>query len=212
MPKAGCISGPRSSNRLRAILLKFSWRSRPWCAWGRPRTKSPLSASGPPAIPPAWRWKFPANSNTSPTIWRLPRVCSSTCKAPAGMAQKTIAVGDHLLKQIRIAETQPGTTRIVLDLEQDADFTASQLSNPERLMVELRAKGAKTRAADRTGSGPSCRRQPASAGTPSCRESLPAPAVLTVVRQPVACPLPATHPKPGRSRKRRRAIPTENGP
>ena len=60
------------------------------------------------------------------------------------MAQKTIPVGDHLLKQIRIAETQPGTTRIVLDLEQDADFTASQLSNPERLMVELRAKGAKT--------------------------------------------------------------------
>ena len=60
------------------------------------------------------------------------------------MVHKTIAVGDRLLKQIRIAETQPGTTRIVLDLEQGADFSASRLSNPERLMIELHAKGAKT--------------------------------------------------------------------
>ena len=29
-----------------------------------------------------------------------------------------IPVGDALLKQIRMAETQPGVTRVVLDLEQ----------------------------------------------------------------------------------------------
>jgi len=51
-----------------------------------------------------------------------------------------IAVGDKLLKQIRIAETQPGVTRVVLDLEQNAAYTASQLSSPDRLMIELRAK------------------------------------------------------------------------
>jgi N-acetylmuramoyl-L-alanine amidase len=51
---------------------------------------------------------------------------------------QTKPVGDKLLKRIRIAETQPGMTRIVLDLESPVDFTASQLSNPDRLMIELR--------------------------------------------------------------------------
>src|SRR5436190_8277845 len=50
----------------------------------------------------------------------------------------TIPVGDHLLKQLRIAETQPGVTRIVFDLESSVDFIASQLTNPDRLIVELR--------------------------------------------------------------------------
>src|SRR5579871_6365904 len=49
-----------------------------------------------------------------------------------------INVGDPLLKQIRVAETQPGVTRVVLDLEQAAEFTASQLSRPDRLMIEIR--------------------------------------------------------------------------
>ena len=51
---------------------------------------------------------------------------------------QTKPVGDKLLKRIRIAETQPGMTRVVLDLESPVDFTASQLSNPDRLMIELR--------------------------------------------------------------------------
>ena len=48
-----------------------------------------------------------------------------------------IPVGDRLLKQIRIAETIPGTTRVVLDLDAPAEYLASQLSNPDRLMIEL---------------------------------------------------------------------------
>jgi N-acetylmuramoyl-L-alanine amidase len=54
---------------------------------------------------------------------------------------RTIPVGDGILKQIRIAETQPGVTRVVLDLEPHVDFTASQLTSPDRLMIELRGKG-----------------------------------------------------------------------
>src|SRR5579871_4037639 len=57
-----------------------------------------------------------------------------------GKGIHVIFVRDPLLKQIRVAETQRGVTRIVLDLEQPAEFTASQLSNPGRLIVELRAK------------------------------------------------------------------------
>ena len=51
-----------------------------------------------------------------------------------------IPVGDALLGQIRVAETQPEVTRIVLDLAQTASVTTSQLSNPNRLMIELRSK------------------------------------------------------------------------
>jgi N-acetylmuramoyl-L-alanine amidase len=57
--------------------------------------------------------------------------------------QQTIPVSDRLLKQIRVAETQPGTTRVVFDLEAGVDFSASQLSNPSRLIIELRPSGAK---------------------------------------------------------------------
>ncbi len=53
----------------------------------------------------------------------------------------TIAAGDGLLKQIRVSETQPGITRVVLDLETPVDFVAAQLANPDRLVVELRRKG-----------------------------------------------------------------------
>src|SRR5713226_9219672 len=55
---------------------------------------------------------------------------------------QTTAVGDKLLKRIRIAETQPGMTRVVLDLESPVEFTASQLSSPDRLMIELRPAAA----------------------------------------------------------------------
>ncbi len=53
-----------------------------------------------------------------------------------------IPVGDGILKQIRIAETQPGKTRVVLDLDAAAEYKASQLTTPERLVVEVRRKGA----------------------------------------------------------------------
>jgi N-acetylmuramoyl-L-alanine amidase len=57
--------------------------------------------------------------------------------------QQVISVGDQLLKQVRIAETQPGVTRIVFDLHGSVDFSASQLTNPNRLIVELRPANAR---------------------------------------------------------------------
>jgi len=67
---------------------------------------------------------------------------------PGLRVMHTIAVNDRLLKQIRMAETQPGVTRVVLDLAAPADFTTSQLTNPDRLIIELRA--AKAAPADGT--------------------------------------------------------------
>jgi N-acetylmuramoyl-L-alanine amidase len=50
-----------------------------------------------------------------------------------------IPVSDHLVRQIRIAETQRNVTRIVLDMEGPAVATTSRLDNPNRLIIELRA-------------------------------------------------------------------------
>jgi N-acetylmuramoyl-L-alanine amidase len=47
-------------------------------------------------------------------------------------------VGDKLLKRVRVAENVPGVTRVVLDLEDNVEYTASKLGNPDRLMIELR--------------------------------------------------------------------------
>lgn len=53
----------------------------------------------------------------------------------------TIPVGDPLVRQIRVAETQKGTTRIVLDLVTAVEISTSVLENPDRLIVELRRPG-----------------------------------------------------------------------
>jgi N-acetylmuramoyl-L-alanine amidase len=47
-------------------------------------------------------------------------------------------VGDKLLKRIRVAETVPGVTRVVLDLETAVEFSVSRLDNPSRMIIELR--------------------------------------------------------------------------
>lgn len=57
---------------------------------------------------------------------------------PAERGVKVIAVNDAILKQIRVAESQTGVTRVVLDLAAKATYTSSQLTNPDRLMVELK--------------------------------------------------------------------------
>jgi N-acetylmuramoyl-L-alanine amidase len=53
-------------------------------------------------------------------------------------------INDRLVQRVRVAETTPGTTRIVLDLAGMVEVSTSQLSNPNRLIVELRAGGAPT--------------------------------------------------------------------
>src|ERR1035438_4251590 len=53
---------------------------------------------------------------------------------------------DAFIKRIRVAETQPGVTRVVLDLTGPAEISVSQLANPDRLIVDLRSKGPATSA------------------------------------------------------------------
>jgi N-acetylmuramoyl-L-alanine amidase len=64
--------------------------------------------------------------------------------APPSAAQhgmQTIAVGDHRIRQIRVARISESKTRIVLDLDSPVEVISSQLVNPDRLMIEIRPKG-----------------------------------------------------------------------
>jgi N-acetylmuramoyl-L-alanine amidase len=65
-------------------------------------------------------------------------------RQPGKRGVETIPVGDSLLKRIRIAEVQPGTTRVVLDLAAPAEYSVSQLANPPRIVIEVRPAGAAT--------------------------------------------------------------------
>lgn len=59
--------------------------------------------------------------------------------APRG--QFIIPVGDKFVRQIRVAEPKAGITRVVLDLEPGVDITTSQLTDPNRMMIEVTAPG-----------------------------------------------------------------------
>ena len=48
-------------------------------------------------------------------------------------------LNDKLVKRIRVAETNPGVTRVVLDLGEGVEVGTSQLSNPSRLIIEVRS-------------------------------------------------------------------------
>jgi len=98
-------------------------------------------------------------------------------------------VADKLVKKVRVAETQTGVTRVVLDLQDAADYSANQLSNPARLVVELRPVG------QISGSG-----RPLPLFTPPAgrqqgpTQTLPAPPFLPPSPVPRAGPLPNASP------------------
>ena len=62
-----------------------------------------------------------------------------------GRLAATIAVNDRQLRQIRLGEAKPGITRMVLDLATDVVVTKETLSNPTRLILQLRQPDAVAR-------------------------------------------------------------------
>jgi len=53
---------------------------------------------------------------------------------------KTFDVDDGLLKKIRVAQFQPGTARIVLEVEERSDYTTFLLTNPPRLIIDVHSR------------------------------------------------------------------------
>jgi N-acetylmuramoyl-L-alanine amidase len=61
-------------------------------------------------------------------------------KLASGLLGKTFDVDDGLLKKIRVAQYQPGRSRIVLEVNGDSTYDAVLLSNPPRLFIDIRNK------------------------------------------------------------------------
>lgn len=105
-------------------------------------------------------------------------------------------VADKLLLGIRIAETTPGTTRVVLDLAPNVEVSTSRLTNPEQLIIALRTKDRATghteaSPADRTIMKPAAAPPQAPVNTAAARSDGRAPATSTETPAPVSLsPLP----------------------
>jgi N-acetylmuramoyl-L-alanine amidase len=57
----------------------------------------------------------------------------------AELDRKTIDIGDVALTRVRVAQPVSGVTRVVLDTRDGSNFSVSMESNPNRMVVELRA-------------------------------------------------------------------------
>jgi N-acetylmuramoyl-L-alanine amidase len=132
-----------------------------------------------------------------------------------------IPVGDSLLKQIRVAETQPGVTRVVLDVEErnpPVQFTASQLSSPSRLIVELRSMDRPSPPAVSSVTGSAALPDAPVEAKPASRKFLPPPdgeVSALDLKPPVIAPLAASiagSPRPPSSSGVRVNLPAYAGP
>jgi N-acetylmuramoyl-L-alanine amidase len=84
---------------------------------------------------------------------------------------------DALVKRIRVAETLPGVTRVVLDLAPGVGAAASVLSSPDRLIIELRS-----------GPSPAVTAPPPVTVPPPLETAIPSP--VKPVLMPAAVPVP----------------------
>ena len=63
----------------------------------------------------------------------------------SGRRLAVVNINNDLVKKVRVAETAPGTTRVVFDLAVAADFSVSRLDTPHRMVIELRPLGTTVR-------------------------------------------------------------------
>jgi N-acetylmuramoyl-L-alanine amidase len=104
-------------------------------------------------------------------------------------------INDKLVRLVRVAENKPGVTRIVLTLSGPAEISPSQLTNPNRLMIELRPSGLQPAPPSETTAPPapkppvtlkteSTKVEPPRADPPARPETSPSPDVRTSAEQP----------------------------
>lgn len=105
-------------------------------------------------------------------------------------------VGDSRAKRVRVAMRDPHTARLVLDLAGEVEFELSHLTNPERLVIELRTRGAKPAgpapadtAAPATAAGTASREEAGKAAQAGAEEKRETPK-KAVAAKPAAAPEP----------------------
>jgi N-acetylmuramoyl-L-alanine amidase len=65
-------------------------------------------------------------------------------KLASTLVGKSFDVDDGFLKKIRVAQFQPGRTRVVLEVDNLSDYDAFLLPNPYRLIIDIHGKDQKT--------------------------------------------------------------------
>lgn len=105
---------------------------------------------------------------------------------PKGM--HIVKVGDKLVRQVRVAQKDARVTRIVLDLEGHFEQDISQLSSPNRIMIEVRGQGSKPAETVVTQSRTAFEKIP---DKPAAAAPAPAPAPAEPVKLEPAKPAPA---------------------
>ena len=63
-------------------------------------------------------------------------------KLASTLVGKTLDVDDGFLKKIRVAQFQPGKTRVVLEVDDLSDYEAFLLPNPSRLIIDIHGRQA----------------------------------------------------------------------
>lgn len=101
--------------------------------WSQPEvTRIIVEFDGP------FEYKHERLSNPGRIYFDLSSSALKLSSAP-GKRYSTTQVGDKLVQRVRIAESQPGSTRLVFDLASEkVDYALSELANPSRLVVEFR--------------------------------------------------------------------------
>ena len=76
-------------------------------------------------------------------------------KLASTLVGKSFDVDDGFLKKIRVAQFQPGRTRVVLEVDNLSDYEAFLLPNPYRLIIDIHGKDIRQRlsGARKTGEG-----------------------------------------------------------
>jgi len=107
-----------------------------------------------------------------------------------------ITVGDLVVKQIRVALTQRDRTRVVVDLFERGEYSVSHLTNPARLVVEVRRPSGASPAPPRFAPSPvlpsipavtAQKLKPGQRATPIPAVKFPrTPPIWTMARQPSA--------------------------
>jgi N-acetylmuramoyl-L-alanine amidase len=90
-------------------------------------------------------------------------------------------IDDKKVQRLRVAETTPGVTRVVLDLAVSVEVSTSQLTNPNRLIIELRMGTAAPAV-------PTVPTLPATAPATTPKPAAPPPGVLTDPATPPKTP------------------------
>jgi N-acetylmuramoyl-L-alanine amidase len=66
----------------------------------------------------------------------------SRARLSEDLSNRTFAVGDQVLKQVRVGQNHPNVVRVVLDIETGGNYTVSELHDPFRIVIDFKHSSA----------------------------------------------------------------------